>query len=520
MDPVLDTIRDTTLTYRQKVSALARLGEERSAPLRISPALQALRDAGIVCDLNEGPAPYRPRYILPDYAAYLRRGSAFLRVEPPKDLLEAIFALLGIYRHVPSITGYPVWIGDLDALLEPFVEADPAALGPDGELSPSADKAVRLFMEQIDRDNPDSFCHADLGPRSTAVGRAILRHQRGAGRAVPNLSLRYDPAVTPDAFAEAAAACALETAKPSFANHPRFEAEFAALGLAPYAIASCYNGLPIGGGSLTLVRLNLARLAGRALPAPTGAAADLGAFLAGPLAEAVAATLAYIDERCRFLLGESGFFASSFLASEGLVSRSRFTAMFGLVGLAELANALAGAAPGSADRFGRGGAADEIGQRVLAGIDRLVAAHRVPGLEAAGGRALLHAQVGIDSDSGVSPGCRVPIGEEPPLHEQLLRSAPLHAPFVAGAGDVFAFEPTAKSNPGQIVDAVKGFFASGGRYFSCYAADSDVVRVTGYLVKRSEVEKLRRGEAVANGATVLGKGAFDNLRVLDRAVRK
>lgn len=537
MDPVLDTIRDTTLTYRQKVAALARLGEERSAPLRIPPALQALRDAGIVCDLNEGPAPYRPRYILPDYAAYLERGSAFLRVEPPKDLLEAIFALLGIYRHVPSITGYPVWIGDLDALLEPFVEADPAALGPDGELSPAADKAIRLFMEQIDRDNPDSFCHADLGPRSTAVGRAILRHQRGAGRAVPNLSLRYDPAVTPDAFAEAAAACALETAKPSFANHPRFEAEFAALGLAPYAIASCYNGLPVGGGSLTLVRLNLARLAARSLPeasalswgapVPAGApatarsaAADLGAFMAGPLSEAVAATLAYIDERCRFLLEESGFFASSFLAAEGLVARSRFTAMFGLVGLAELANALAGAEPGSADRFGRGGAADEIGQRVLAEIDRLVAAHRVPGLEAAGGRALLHAQVGIDSDSGVSPGCRVPIGEEPPLHEQLLRSAPLHAPFVAGAGDVFAFEPTAKSNPGQIVDAVKGFFASGGRYFSCYAADSDVVRVTGYLVKRSEVEKLRRGEAVANGATVLGKGAFDNLRVLDRAVRK
>ncbi len=542
MDPVLDTIRDTTLTYRQKLSALARLGEERSAPLRISPALQALRDEGIVCDLNEGPAPYRPRYILPDYAAYLERGSAFLRVEPPKDLLEAIFALLGIYRHVPSITGYPVWIGDLDALLEPFVEADPAALGPDGELSPAADKAIRLFMEQIDRDNPDSFCHADLGPRSTAVGRAILRHQRGAGRAVPNLSLRYDPAVTPDAFAEAAAACALDTAKPSFANHPRFEAEFAALGLGPYAIASCYNGLPIGGGSLTLVRLNLARLAERRIPGasapaagaegaagasapagsagPTRARPELGAFLAGPLAEAVAATLAYIDERCRFLLEESGFFASSFLAAEGLVDRARFTAMFGLVGLAELANALAGAAPGSADRFGRGGAADEIGQRVLAEIDRLVAAHRVPGLVAAGGRALLHAQVGIDSDAGVSHGCRVPIGEEPPLHEQLLRSAPLHAPFVAGAGDVFAFEPTAKANPGQIVDAVKGFFASGGRYFSCYAADSDVVRVTGYLVKRSEVEKLRRGEAVANGATVLGKGAFDNLRVLDRAVRK
>ena len=522
MDPVLDLIRDKTLTYRQKLSALARAGEDRAAPLSIPPAVQALREAGVVCDLHEGPAPYRPRYVLPDYAAYLERGSAFLRVEPPRDLLEAVFALLALYRHVPSITGYPVWLGDLDGLLEPFVLRDPAALGLGGELAPAAEQALRLFLEQIDRDNPDSFCHADLGPASTAVGRAVLRHQAKAGRAVPNLSLRYDPGLTPDSFAEAAAACALDAAKPSFANHRLFQAEFEALGLAPYAIASCYNGLPVGGGSCTLVRLNLAALAARALGPAAGPVdeAALAAFLSGPLAEAVQATLSYIDERVRFLVEESGFFESSFLAAEGLVSLGRFTAMFGLVGLAECANALAGeGARGSAGRFGRGGPADALGLRVLAEIDRLVAAHRIPGLSAAGGRCLLHAQVGIDTDRGVSPGVRVPIGEEPPLHEHLLCSAPFQAPFVAGSGDVFAFEPTARANPGQIVDAVKGFFTSGGRYFSCYAADSDLVRVTGYLVKRSEVERLRKGEAVANGATALGMGAMDNLGVLDRARR-
>ncbi|HET7838770.1 MAG TPA: YjjI family glycine radical enzyme, partial [Rectinemataceae bacterium] len=506
MDIVERTIGDRGLSYRQKVSALARLGEERVSPLRIPPRTEELRAAGVVCDLNEGPAPYRPRYILPDYDAFLRRGSAFLRIEAPRDFLDAVFALLAIYRQVPSITGYPVWLGDLDSLLEPFALPDAG-----DALAPEQDRLVRMFMEQIDRDLPDSFCHADLGPRATRVGRAILRHQRSAARAVPNLSLRYDPELTDDGFAEEAAACALDSAKPSFANHRRFEADFAALGLGRYAVASCYNGLPVGGGSCTLVRLNLAALARSARIEGMG----VEDFLSGPLAEAVAATLGYIQERVRFVMEDSGFFESSFLAAEGLIERSRFTAMFGLVGLAECVNALL-AREGA--RFGRDKAADELGLRVLGRIDDLVAAHRDPRLEAAGGRYLLHAQVGIDSDTGVSPGCRIPIGEEPSLPEHLLRSAPFHAPFVAGTGDVFAFEPTARANPGQIVDAVKGFFALGGRYFSCYAADSDVFRVTGYLVKRSEVERLRRGEAVPNASTVLGMNAIDNLKVLDRAL--
>ncbi len=508
MDSAETTIRDRGLSYRQKAAALARLGEERIAPLHISRRTEELRSARVVCDLMEGPAPWRPRYILPDYEAYFRKGSEFLRIEAPRDLLGAVFALLSIYRQIPSITGYPVWLGDLDSLLEPFALPNES----DG-LAPEQDRILRMFMEQIDRDLPDSFCHADLGPRATRVGRAILRHQRGAARAVPNLSLRYDSELTEDSFAEEAASCALDCAKPSFANHRLFQADFDALGLGPYAIASCYNGLPVGGGSCTLVRLNLAAFASNARV--SGMSPE--DFISGPLAEAVASVLEYIQERVRFVMRESGFFESSFLAAEGIIDPSRFTAMFGLVGLAECVNALLA---GRGARFGHDRAADELGMAILGEINRLVAAHRDPNLKASGGRYLLHAQVGIDSDSGVSPGCRIPIGEEPPLPQHLLRSAPFHGPFVAGTGDVFAFEPTARANPGQIVDAVKGFFALGGRYFSCYAADSDVIRVTGYLVKRSEVERLRHGEVVPNASTVLGKNAIDNLKVLDRAIRR
>lgn len=36
---------------------------------------------GIICDLFEGNAPYRPRYILPDYNLFIEQGSEFLGLQ-------------------------------------------------------------------------------------------------------------------------------------------------------------------------------------------------------------------------------------------------------------------------------------------------------------------------------------------------------------------------------------------------------------------------------------------------------
>ena len=41
-----------------------------------------------------------------------------------------------------------------------------------------------------------------------------------------------------------------------------------------------------------------------------------------------------------------------------------------------------------------------------------------------------------------------------------------------------------------LVDIIKGALEAGMRYYSGYLANNDVVRVTGYLVKKSELEKL------------------------------
>ena len=65
MDGILNIIKDSTLTYEQRVLALARAAENSLEVLDIPGEVQEFRDAGIICDLFEGSAPYRARYILP-----------------------------------------------------------------------------------------------------------------------------------------------------------------------------------------------------------------------------------------------------------------------------------------------------------------------------------------------------------------------------------------------------------------------------------------------------------------------
>lgn len=506
MKDVLEAIQNDTLTYQQKVVRLAQLAESTLNVLSISPKIQEYRETGVICDLGEGNAPYRPRYIVPDYELFMQNGSAFLGLVKPLDIWDAVNNLLILYKHVPSITTFPVFVGALDSLLEPFVQDEK-----------EAEKAIKFLLLHIDRTINDSFCHANLGPKATKAGSIIMKLQGEMQNAIPNISLRYDPAVTPDSFMKEAINCALLTAKPSFANHTIFKNDFSALGISDYAIASCYNGLPIGGGSFTLVRLNLKALAEKYFKSKDSKIdAGKSEFLEMELAESVRLMLAYMDVRVRFLVEEARFFETSFLVKEGLIHADRFTAMFGLVGLAECANAFT---ENDSERFGKGKSADAFALQVIDKISTLVNAHKAPHVHLKNKAYLLHAQVGIDSDIGVSPGCRVPIGEEPQLLDHLLVSASYHKYFISGIGDVFAFEPTAKKNPEHILDIIKGAFSSGLRYLSAYSSDSDVVRITGYLVKRSEIAKLENGEASLQDTTALGMNAVNNLKVLDRKVR-
>ena len=128
--------------------------------------------------------------------------------------------------------------------------------------------------------------------------------------------------------------------------------------------------------------------------------------------------------------------------------------------------------------------------------------------------------MGIDTDTSDSPGCRIPEGEEPEIWNHLVQSAPFHKYFPSGIGDIFTFDDTYKKNPQAILDIIRGAFNSTDlRFISVYSSDSDVVRVTGYLVKKSEIAKLEKGEAVLADTTVLGMGARDNAKAFDRKLR-
>lgn len=494
MSDVSNIIKDKTLTYQQKIISLARAAENSIHVLPISKEVEEYRQEGIICDLNEGNAPYRPRYIVPDYEKFMKQGSKFLRLEPAKDIWEATNNLLILYKHVPSVTTMPVYVGNLDLMLEPFIEDEDEAL-----------KAIILFLNHLDRTITDSFCHANIGPMPTKAGRLILKAERELQNAVPNLTIKYSKE-TPEEFALDAVKTALVAAKPSFANHEMFVSD---LGIG-YSIASCYNGLPIGGGSFTLVRLILARLAKKAH--------SVEHFLDTVLPDAIERMAGYMDQRIRFIAEESGFFESSFIVKEGLIHEDRFTAMFGLVGLAECVNQLLGAER-LEDKFGHSEKANALGYRIIEKMHEMVSEHENSYCKATGNHFLLHAQVGIETDFGISPGCRIPIGEEPEIHEHLLQSAPFHKFFPSGIGDVFSFDETVKNNPRYLLDIIKGGFEAGLRYISFYSSDSDLVRITGYLVKRSDMEQLKKGGPVLHDTVALGLGAVQNSRVLERRVR-
>ena len=494
-DSAFATLTSQTLTHEQKLMNLAKEAENAFDVLDIPPRTRHFFETGAINDLFEGHAPYRPRYILPDYGAFVRQGSAFLRLPPPQDLDELLFSLMTLYRHVPSITNFPVYLGNLDTLIDPFL---------DGWSDEEARRKLRLFLNYLDRTITDSFCHANLGPAATRAGRLLLEVLSEVQNTVPNFTLKYDPEVTPDDFAEAAIRCSLACSNPALCSHPANRDTFD-----DYGVSSCYNILPIRGGAYTLTRVTLTRL--------VDDARGVEHFMEELLPECLRLTADYMNERIRFLVEQSGFFPSSFLVQEGLISADRFLPMFGVTGLAEAVNHLL------RDRglvYGRDGEADALGVRIMEKIDAVVKTLPAAHSPLTGNHFLLHAQVGLDSDVGITSGVRIPVGSEPESFADHLRHcARFHPYFPAGVGDIFPIASNVGQNPAALLDVVKGAFALGVHYMSFYSADTDLVRITGYLVKRSEMEKFRAHQVVLQNTTHLGTANYDVNHLAQRKVR-
>lgn len=501
LQDILDTVKSNGLTYQQKLMIIGNIAERLFNPMDLLGYTQEEWDHinnQMICDLNEGYAIYRPRYILPDYSVYIKKGCQFLDLPPPKDLDEALDGLLIIYSHVPSITTFPVYIGRLDELLDPFITDEEQDY-----------IKIKRFLNHIDKTVPDSFCHANIGPYDTKAGRLILKAVIELENPTPNMTIRYDKNKTSREFAELAAKACLLVSKPSFANDAYYISDLGE----QYGVASCYNALPECGGAYTLTRLRLGTI-GRACKTVDEMVNHL-------LPKVAKLALSTMDKRHKFLVEQSNFFETDFLVKEGFIERTNFTGMFAIVGLANATNHLL-KQEGLDETFGKSKRGDEIASQIMEKLREVTNAHQGLYAERTGNRYLLHAQVGAsmhEEDKANAPAHRVRVGEEPTLLAHLKQSAPFHQYFPSGTGDLFAFDQTYVDHLDAVVDIIDGAFALNYRYITTYLKNTDLIRVTGYLVKKSEVERFRKGEAVLRDTTWYGSGTDECANVFDRQLR-
>ncbi len=499
-EDLLNVITSNNLTYHQKLMCLGNSAERLFDPrelLGYTDEEWEYINNQMICDLNEGYAIYRPRYIIPDYEVYINNGCKFLSLPAPTDLDEALDGLLILYTHVPSITTYPVFIGHLDTLLDRFVTNEDTDY-----------IKIKRFLNHIDKMIPDSFCHANIGPKETLAGRLILKAIIELQNPTPNMSIKYNKETTSREFAELAAKACLLVSKPSFANDEYYKSD-----LGDYALASCYNALPLAGGAYSLTRLRLGTIA-----KAVKSADDMVNNLLPKVAKLALSTM---DKRHKFLVEKSNYFNVDFLTKEGFIKRENFTSMIAIVGLADAVNFILNL-EGLNETFGKSKRGDEIATAILDKLKEVNDAHTGVYVERTNNHYLLHAQVGAglhDEDKNNTPAHRVKVGQEPMLLEHLKQSAPFHKYFPSGTGDLFAFDQTYTDHLDAVVDIIDGAFALGYRYITTYLKNTDLIRVTGYLVKKSEVEKYRKGEAVLRDTTWYGSQTDDNAQVFDRSLR-
>ncbi len=500
INDIKDVATSKSLTYQQKLYGLAGVAERLISPIELlgyTEEEMSFIENDMICDLNEGYAAYRPRYIVPDYSVYIKNGVKFLDLDAPKDLDECLDGLLILYSHVPSITSFPVFIGHLDKLIDPFIT------------DPKTDYVkIKRFLNHIDKTITDSFCHADIGPEATVAGELILKAVIELENPTPNMTIKYNRKKTNREFARLAAKACLLASKPSFSND-----EYYCDDLGAHALCSCYNALPFAGGAYTLSRLRLGTIA---------KGASSFDEMINDLLPRVSKNMATImDKRIRYIVEDSNFFETNFLVKEGFIKRENFSGMFAIVGLADATNYFL-KLEGLDETFGKSERGEEIATKIMDTVQKVVNEHEGVYSERTGNTYLLHAQVGAslsDEDYNNTPAHRVRVGEEPELLEHLKQSAKYHKYFPSGTGDLFAFDRTYLDHLDAIVDIVEGAFDMGYRYITTYLKDTDLIRVTGYLVKKSEVMKARGDNAVLRDTTWFGSGTDECAQVFDRKRR-
>ncbi len=484
---ILDLVKSKNTTTEQKFSGLFAIARNMVDPREVLNYTEQdweFMENEMICNLGEGHVLFTPRYTLPDFWVYINNGCEYLELPKPTTLDELLDGLLILYLHTPSVGNFPVYIGNIDSMLEPFLTGD-----DDDDYA-----KIKRFLNHIDKTNPTSFCHGNIGPRDCKAARLLLKASLELMSPTPNLTLLYDDELTSDEFANECLKVTLKAAKPSFANHKMYSKD-----IDGYGIASCYNALPVGGGGYTLPRIRMGTVAMNCK--------DLNDCMGNVLPKVVDTMLHIIDERILFLVEQTTFF-DHFMVKEGLLNKDRFVAMFGFTGLADAVNIFL-KQEGIDETFGTSERGNEIGIQILDYINTRINQHEGKYSPLSNGKYLLHAQVGtsnLATDIYNTPAHRIKVGQEPELPDHILCASNFQHYFKAGCGDLFNFDQTYEDKPEPILDMIKGAFKKDIRYISPYMVNQELVRVTGYLVKRSEVAKIKAGESAFRDGATFGEG--------------
>jgi hypothetical protein len=76
-----------------------------------------------------------------------------------------------------------------------------------------------------------------------------------------------------------------------------------------------------------------------------------------------------------------------------------------------------------------------------------------------------------------------------------------------------------KNNPEAMLQLCKGALFCGFREFTVNVASNDLVRVTGYMIRLSDIKKFNEQQGSRTNTTVLGAEAADVTGILDRKPR-
>ena len=85
--------------------------------------------------------------------------------------------------------------------------------------------------------------------------------------------------------------------------------------------------------------------------------------------------------------------------------------------------------------------------------------------------------------------------------------------------EILTLDETVRANPEAVFQLAKGALAMGFREFTANVAGNDLVRVTGYMIRLSDVQAYNEGKTARTNTTSLGAEAAAQTPILHRRPR-